>query len=216
MSEQNQVNLEVIKTYLETNKESEDVKGFLSGYQTEKELSIDSVKKFLNENKEGQSFFDSTKNQHLETWRKNNLDVLIQEEMKKRGLVESETEKQIRELKEEIEKERKANLTANLKIKAKDIAKDKGIPSEFADYLLGGDEEETVKNVEKFIVVWNDALTEAVKVKMGNNPPPRQSGDGNDEYTVAEFRKLPYAKRNELKHQNPDLYNKLLNDMRRV
>jgi hypothetical protein len=209
---QPEVNLDAIKSFIEANKDSEDVKGLLGSFAPKPELSIDSIKKYLNEVPEGQSFYDKSKAEHLDTWKKNNLDKIIQDELKNRGVVEDETQKMIRELREEIERGKKETGRANLKVKVKDLAKEKNLPFQLVDYFLGGDEEETVKNIELLETVWAETLKQAVEAKIGSAARTPHQTDKDDAGTITkeQFKKMTYPERVALKQKSPELYEKLL------
>lgn len=86
-----------------------------------------------------------------------------EEELKKR---EEEIEKRLREL--EL-KELKTDAIADLN--------NKGLPSEFADFLLADDAEKTLENINRFKETFDKAVNEAVKERLRQDTPP--AGGGN-------------------------------------
>lgn len=207
------LNIETIKTFIESNKESEEVKGFLDGFKSveKEELNLDAVKKFLNENKDGQSFYDKAKNDHLSSWRTNNFEKVFNEEAVKRGFTVDETTQKMRELEAKIEASEKKAYIAELKVKAKDLAKEKELPFELVDYVIADSEEDTFKNIETIEAIWKTAVQKEVEMKLGSTafPPHKTDRNNPDGMTIEQFRKLGYAERVKLKNENPELYNKL-------
>jgi hypothetical protein len=109
------MDLNEIKTYFEGNKENEDVKTFVTGLNP---INLDKVKDFVGKDKDAMSWFDSEKDKHsgksLETWKTNNLQKLIDDEVAKRKPSETPEQKTIRELSEKFEKIQKESLRKDL------------------------------------------------------------------------------------------------------
>src|SRR5690606_21288053 len=91
-------------------------------------------------NKDVRSELDSAKDTHhrtaLETWKTNNLNALIDEEVKKRNPEETPEQKRIRELEEKIENGEKATKRAELKNKAMAYATEQKLPAQFASKYI--------------------------------------------------------------------------------
>lgn len=98
---------------------------------------------------------------------KERLSKLSEKERKEEEL--TTREKEIADRLAEIErKELRADAIADLS--------DKGLPSDFADILLGKDAETTLENINKFKKAFDEAVNEAVKVKLRQDPPPAGGG----------------------------------------
>lgn len=116
-----------------------------------------------------------------------------EEELRKR---EEEIEKRLRELEM---KELKADAVADLN--------EKGLPAEFADFLLADNAENTLKNINVFKEAFDKAVNEAVKEKLRQDTP-KVSG-GTSGFTNKKLSEMSYLERLELKQNNPELYKKL-------
>ena len=102
-------NFDEVKNYFETNKDSEDVKGFLGGFS-----SLDVFKEKLNSDPNFKSFMDSEKDKHLskgiETFKTNNLSKLVDEEVKKRFPEADPKDTELAKLKAQLDQMQKDSL----------------------------------------------------------------------------------------------------------
>jgi len=187
--------LKDVKAFLETNKDNEEVKNYLSELSkvtsegVENYILTEEGKKWLGRHQD--SFF--TKG--LETWKKNNLKKIVDEEIKKRNPGETEEQKKIRELEERLNQKEAAEKRQILLNKSLQIASEKKLPVEILDYFLGEDEESTMKNIEKLETVLNKQIETAVneRLKNGDYTPP--CGDkGNGDYTLSSAIEAYYKK----------------------
>lgn len=102
-------------------------------------------------------------------------------------------------------------------IDAKDMLTNAGIPKaqyeKFMDLLVSDDTESTTINVNNFIDNFNTTKSEIeskLKKELSNIPPPKNNSDGNGAISKEEFDGMGYAKKMELKAENPDLFNKFI------
>ncbi|MBN6206377.1 DUF4355 domain-containing protein [Ralstonia pickettii] len=87
----------------------------------------------------------------------------------------SEKERQEEELtqREKTLQEREAKIKrAELRSDAVDDLQKKGLPSDFADILLGDDAESTLANIKTFKDAFDSAVNDAVKEKLRQDTPP--------------------------------------------
>lgn len=88
----------------------------------------------------------------------------------------SEEERKQEELKEALrvadEYKQRARV-AELKDTAASTLRNASIPSVFANYLLGEDEEKTLDNVSKFKETWEKELNKAVKARLSKETPEK-------------------------------------------
>lgn len=159
------MNFEEIKKFLDENKDSEEVKGFIGGLVT-----TDRVMDFITNTEDGKKLMQKEKDSHftksLETWKTNNLNKLVEDEIVKKFPAETEAEKKIRQLQADFESEKKGRLKSDLKGKAIKALTEKGIPLDFADHFIGEDDETTTANLAKLESIWTPALTKAVEAKF--------------------------------------------------
>ncbi|TCN25489.1 DUF4355 domain-containing protein [Mesobacillus foraminis] len=200
-----------IKDFIEANKEiNDEVKAYLQGF---KQFGVDEVSKFVGENEEGKKWFDSQKDKFfsksLETWKTNNLEKIISDELAKRNPSETPEQKRIRELEDMFKRMESEKVRESLKNKALTIANEKKIPSQILDFFIGQDEESTVSNLDLF----EEAMQAFVKLQVderlkGSYTPPA-GGQDPQGITKEQFQKMGYLERVKLQQDNPELYEKL-------
>ena len=168
------MNLEDVKKFFEENKDNEEVKAYLQGLRS---VSVEEVQKMLVENEELKRWLDSEKDRHfskgLETWKRNNLQKLIDEEIKKRFPEADPKDVKLKELEAKIAQMEQEKLREALKNKALTLATEKKLPIQLIDYFIGQDEESTLQNLAKFEEVWTSNLQSLVEEKLktsGVNP----------------------------------------------
>ena len=178
--------LEELKAFLNSEEgKGEEIQAYLQGLYP---LTVEGVQKFINENKDARSFFDSEKDKHstksLETWKTNNLTKLINEAVAKANPQETPEQKQIRELTERLNKKEADEKRQVIKNFALTHANSKKLPVEILDYFLGDSEDTTTANLTKLEEIFNKHITEAVeqRIKGGGNyvPPGNETPPGDD------------------------------------
>lgn len=173
-------NFEEVKSYFETNKDSEDVKGFLGGFN-----SLDVFKEKVNSNPDFKSFMDSQKDIHatknLETWKTNNLQKLVDDKVKELYPKDDPKDLELKKLQQQIDKMQQDGLHKELTNKAYKMATEKKLPNDIIDYFVGKDEESTVGNINKLADIFA-AHDEAIRKEFaqGNSyTPPSNKDSGN-------------------------------------
>lgn len=118
----------------------------------------------------------------------------IQEALKEKERLSklSEKERKDEELskrEQEIEKRLKEIELKELKADAVSDLADKGLPAEFADFLLAEDAANTLENINNFKSAFDKAVNEAVKEKLRQDTPKSSSGrmDNSNTPSVAEL-----------------------------
>ncbi|MCM3394862.1 MULTISPECIES: DUF4355 domain-containing protein [Cytobacillus] len=157
------MDLQAVKTFLEEQKENEEVIAYLQGLS---KVTPEGAKAYL-DTEEGKKILQPKLDQNftkgLETWKSNHLQKLIDEEVAKvKNPNETPDQKRIRELEEMIANDRAEKLRSDLKSSAVTSLTDKKLPTFLVDYLIGRDEEVTTQNLTKFEEVWTTQI-QAVK-----------------------------------------------------
>ena len=208
------MNIEEIKSFIESNKDSEEVKGLLSAYQTP--ITLDTVKGYLEKEADGiaflQSYTDKKVTQGITSYKQNNLQKLIEEEIAKRNPQKSAEQIKMEELQREIEAMKRESALKDLKLRFTDELASKNMLG-FSDYLLIGEDEETVKNnIAKFEELLNPLVDNLVneKLKASSKVPPKGDKKSNGVMTREEFRKLNLYQQQKLKSENPSLYEEIM------
>ncbi|MDP7981030.1 capsid assembly scaffolding protein Gp46 family protein [Bacillus sp. WLY-B-L8] len=97
-----------------------------------------------------------------------------EKEYQRKSMSEEERRQQeYEDLKRENESYKAKARRAELKDHATDLLRGAGIPTRFANRLIGEDEEATEQAVKEFIADWNSELSTAVKGKLAG-PTPKQ------------------------------------------
>lgn len=196
---------EEVQQFLQENKASEEVKAYLQGY-----LSVEGVQQFLQDNKEAKSWFDSTVDKRttksLETWKSNQLEQLIEEEVKRRFPEKDAKDIELEKLKAEVEKmqqEKQREVLTNLAMK---VANEKKLPLTLVDYFIGIDEETTKQNLDVLDSVFQSSIQTIVEQRLKGEGyhPPQESQQGT--LTLEALNGLSQAEINE----NWDSVKKLL------
>ena len=137
-------------------------------------------------NADVRSAIDSEKDTHhakaLDTWKANNLETLVDEEVKKRNPEKTPAEIEVEKLRKEIEDERNARNRETLKNTALKQLTDEGLPTNLIDRLLADDEESTTANISAFKEVIELAKQSAIDgIYKGNGGKPEQSATGGSQ-----------------------------------
>lgn len=160
------ITLDTVKKFLADN-QTDEVKAYLQGLNP---YTVEGVQKYFKENADGRKWLDSEKDKHsakgLETWKTNNLEKLIDEEVKKRNPDETPEQKELAKLRKEIEDERKARNREALVNKALKVADEKQLPKGVIDFFIADDEENTLSNLTKLEEEYGKAVQAAVDAKF--------------------------------------------------
>ena len=118
-----------------------------------------------------QSALDKREAKHKEEMQKAIEDAIAEKERLSKLSEKERQEEQLTQREKEIA-EREAEI-ARKELKADAIAdlNEKGLPSEFADILLGDDAETTLENINTFKTAFDSAVNAAVKEKLRQDTP---------------------------------------------
>ena len=153
-----------VKTFIEQNKDSDDVKGFINSFYAPDKLS--SVLDSEDGMKVLQPRLDKYHSKGIETWKVNNLPKIIDEEITKRFPGESEEQKRIKKLESEFNDQKKAATRAEIKNKAITKLTAEKMPPSLADLLIADDEETFNSKFNSVKSVWDKELNERIKVEL--------------------------------------------------
>lgn len=163
------MDLQEVKTYLETNSQDEAVVEYLSEL---KKPTAEVVNSYL-DSQEGvkllQPRLDSHFSKGLQTWKDNNLTKLIDEEVAKRNPGETPEQKEIRELKAQLEQDKAERLKEKLTNVAMKKADELGLPLDLVQHFIGADEDSTNSNLENFNSAFQTAIKTQVDSKFKQN-----------------------------------------------
>lgn len=204
--------LEEIKKFLEENKDTEEVKDYLAGLA---KPTPEGVTAFL-DTAEGKKLLQPRLDQHftkgLETWKEKTLPTLLDDEIKKKFPGETEEQKRLRKLEEELALERQARVKSELVNKATTLATQKGLPVEIIGYFVGQDEDTTVNNLTALESIWQQALEKAVEAKFkdsGRSPNPGSPG-GPGQTNPWKKETFNLTEQGRLLRENPELAKQMM------
>lgn len=194
------INLAAIKKFLEDNKDQEEVKSYLGELSA---VSADKVKGFLDTD-DGkrllQPRLDSFFTKGLETWKANNLEALVSEEVAKRNPALTEEQKRIAALEKALEDQKREAQQEKLMNLAIKQATEKKLPVDLVSFFLAEDEEKTTANLAKLEETYNKALQAAVDSKFKDNGRDIQHGGGTGGGTVKSIQEMAAA--HNIRNQN--------------
>lgn len=163
------MDLQEVKTYLETNSQDGAVIEYLNEL---KKPTAEAINVYL-DSQEGakllQPRLDSYFSKGLQTWKDNNLNKLIDEEVAKRNPGETPEQKEIRELKAQIENDRNEREKEKLTNIAMKKANELGLPLDLVNHFIGADENTTISNLEDFNKLYQESIQTQVAAKFKQN-----------------------------------------------
>lgn len=157
-------------------------------------LTLNAFKEKINE-PEFKSYLDSVKDKHfdkaLETWKSNNLQTIINDEvLKATGKKKTPEQLKIEELEKNFNEQKAKAERAEKVAKYKDVLSEKKIPMEMIDYFLTDDDETTNTRIDNFATYVEGMVNSSVKEKIANGSytPPGENGAGD--LTVDDITKM--------------------------
>ncbi len=141
----------------------------LADYLSGKILTPDNVKGYL-ETDEGHKIIKTLNDKHFNkaivTWKENNLDSIVEDEIAKRNPGETEDQKRIRILEAKIKESETKEKRTRLESYAKEVATQKGVPAEIVPYFVADDEETTEANIETLERNISEMVQQQVKARF--------------------------------------------------
>ncbi|MCD3211811.1 DUF4355 domain-containing protein [Clostridium botulinum C/D] len=167
---------------VENMKEDEDVDDVLGESELGHKFGgLDVLKNKIESDTEFKSFIDSIKDQHLDSWKSNNLKKIIDDKVKELYPEEDPKDTELTKLKLEMENMKKEKIKEQLTNKALKIATEKGLPADLVDFFIGQDEENTNKNLETLEKVFTEKLESTVKERLKDNSYTPPAGDDDSQ-----------------------------------
>lgn len=149
-------------------------------------LTLEAFKEKMKNDKDFKAFIDSENDKYhskaLKTWKENNLEKELEPFIKEKypELVTDPTQKELLELKKELEKERQANARKDLLTQAIKYASDKKLPASVVEKCLGEDFDKTKEVIDSIADDWSKGLEAIATEKLKSNSYiPGKGADGN-------------------------------------
>jgi hypothetical protein len=191
--------------------ENTNVEGTPVNSAEKQTFSLDDIKRLSMEDESVKNWLQSEKDRNftkgLETWKEKTLPQLLEEEIKKRYPEETEEQRELRELKSQIEQIKKEKERESLRAKAKDFAIENKLPSSLVDFFIGSDDETTTNNLQTLEKVWNEALKTAVGETFKANGREPHKGTQPMNNIVNPWKKETFnlTKQAQILKENPEL-----------
>ena len=163
--------LDEIKEFLQSeNGKTQEVNEYLS---TINPTTLEKAQQYVETTPEAKSWLDSIKDKHLqkglETWKSNNLQSLINDEIKVRFPQKSDQDIEVENLKAEINKIKQEKERETLSSKAMKIATEKNLPIDLVGFFIGSTEEETQSNIDILQATFNNAVQKSLEDRLKTN-----------------------------------------------
>lgn len=175
---------------------------------------VEDFKKFM-ETEEGRKvlnpMFDKKVSTAIETWKSNNIEKVVNEELVKRGYVKTDEQKKMLELEQQIANIQKEKELAEKKAVALAELNANGLNTALADFI-SYDSEETIRTgVSTFKSILDDLVEKEVKKRTaGTGAKPQDVKNTAPKLTVKDVMKMSYKERNQLAQENPELFKQLM------
>jgi hypothetical protein len=154
---------------LEQFKGTPEYDNYFGGLQ---QVTPDRVKEYLATDEGKQTIqpdMDKYFNKGLETWKTNNLDKIVNDEISKRNPSADPKDIELATMKAQLEAMQKETLRKDLANKALKMANEKHLPTDLIDYFIGEDEATTNNNIKTFEKIFNTAVSSSVDEKIKGN-----------------------------------------------
>jgi hypothetical protein len=182
--------LEEIKAFFDQNKDNADVQSYLgelrqpTAQDVEGFLDTEAGRKLL------QPRLDSHFTKGLNTWKENNLENLVDAEVKKRNPDKTPEQLELEKLRQELDNQKKEAAREKLTNKAVAYASENGLPTDVVSFFLGEDEDSTIKNLDLLKEKYEAAVSAAVDKTFDQNGRRIENSDGNTQTTKMDIGSL--------------------------
>jgi hypothetical protein len=207
-----EITFEQIQEALQTNEElaKKVSTSFLTPEAINGYLESEDGKKVL------QPKLDSYFSKGLDTWKNNNLQKLIDEEVSRRNPAETPEQKALRELNQKMAKIESEKIKAEQIALGQAIASEKGLPTSLVPYFVGDNESDTRNKLNFLELEYKSTLEKQVEARLKSagtvpNVPTEGSQGGQGTPTAKDFMSMSYSERVELYNKNPQLYMQIAN-----
>lgn len=186
------MNFEEVKVFLESEEgKKKEVIDYLQGLVP---VTVARAEDFVS-TPDGKSWFDSAKDKHLqkglETWKANNLESLLDAEIKKRFPEDDPKDIEMEKLKNEIAQMKLSREKEALTNKAMKLASEKELPLDLVGFFIGQDEDSTMENLKKLENTYNASVQKGLEARLksdGYTPPiPGESGRSLENLSMDEY-----------------------------
>jgi hypothetical protein len=159
--------LKDVSTFLEQNADKDEVKTFVKGFYAPEKLApiLDSDEglKIL------QPRLDKYHTKGLESWKEKNLNSIVEQEISKRYPAQTEEQKRIKTIEDELKQQKtKAKMEEQKNIAITKLNENK-MPLVLSDLILGEDDETFNKKFSLLKTAWDKELDNRIKEEIKKN-----------------------------------------------
>lgn len=181
------IQLSDVQSFIDANKDNKDVQSYVGGFVT-----ADRVNAFLQTDdgkKTIQPVLDSYHAKGLDSWKKNNLSKLVNEEVAKLHPAETDEQKRLKKIEQDNTELQKKIVRAQLKDSFVAQAQKDSFPIDLVDLVIADDEESTKANYGRLKSVFQKSLDKIVQEKFKTNgrTPNYQNGNDKDKGGMNQF-----------------------------
>lgn len=209
-----EVGISEVVSFIESNKDSQEVKALIEQYSGGGNVTAESVQSFLG-TEEGKKILqpelDRYATKAIDSWKSNHLQNIIEDEMLKRRVVETPEQKALREMQERIQRIEKEKQRETLKNVALMEFGKRGLPDALTNYMIGETEESTRRNIQTLELEWKSSLERAVEERLkSSGRTPNVSPDTVKSTEPIDKSKMSYQQLVELQQHNPEMYKQIM------
>ena len=181
------VTLEQVKEFFTEKGKDDDVVDFLGTLVEPPEITETDLKTYL-ETEKGKKFLqprlDKAVTKGIETFKDKTLLGLVDEEIKKRYPEETPEQKELRELKDRLNKKEQDEARQKQVNLALEIANEKKLSGKFIEKLIGDSDEATRAALEEFAEYMDEHKKLVINETLGEHgKPPQGGGPGGGGYS---------------------------------
>ena len=184
----------------ETEGATEEQGATSEGEQEQQALTMEEVQKMI------QSETDKVRTEYSQRLKEIEKE---KEELEKEKMSEEEKKQyELEKMQKEIEEREQQAKQKELNLQAVDMLREKELPLEFREFVVGGDEESTKENIDKLQSVFQKQVEEAVKARFKENGREIEKGS-KGEVSKDQFDDMTLEQKQELYIRNPEEYRRL-------
>ncbi|PEA53430.1 hypothetical protein CON64_18480 [Bacillus pseudomycoides] len=203
-----EITLQNIQEAMETQPELVEglAKSFLTSEKVGTFLDTEEGKKIV------QPKLDSHFSKSLDTWKNNNLQRIINEEVTKRNPSETAEQKAMREMEQRLNQMDKERQMSEMKTLGIQLASERKLPSALVPFMVTDTDSQTRSNIDTLELEFKSAVERAVEERLksaGTTPPQVNTSTTGLQAGSQKFSEMSFAERNALHRSNPKLYAQL-------
>ena len=156
-----------VSTFLEKNADTDEVKTFVKGFYSPEKLAP------VLDSEEGlrllQPRLDKYHTKGLESWKEKNLNGIVEKEISKRYPPQSDEQKRIKQIEDELTQQKTKSRTEEQKNIAITKLNENKMPLVLSDLILGEDDEAFNKKFNLLKTAWDKELDNRIKEEIKKN-----------------------------------------------